>query len=278
MMKKVLVQILTLVIFLTIAVINISAATFSDVLVTYLVDGEYGTVISSDSASFAINESTTGNSGAVVFTLPKVVKTSGDEGVIYRTPIVDSSFGNNIIKFQNGSEVIYNGTIAEAGATYVNTLESGLNYVVTFSVSDWFESNLYHKIWSGHEYSEGFIYIEVTVETQKSTDELIFEYITGNYNSIEISRGNEEIGGALTAVESLGNELVNQGNEMLGGINNLMNRAEQNVTAVKSPVGKMVNILGSSLNPIFDSDILIFLITISIVSIVIIAIIRKSGD
>lgn len=277
-MKKVLVQILTLVIFLTIAVINICAATFSDVLVTYLVDGEFGTVISSDQAAFAINESTTGNSGAVVFTVPKVVKTSGDEGVIYRTPIVDSSFGNNIIKFQNGSEVIYSGTIADAGAAYVNTLESGMNYVVTFSVSDWFESNIYRKIWSGHQYSEGFIYIEVTVETQKSTDELIFEYITGNYNSIEISRGNEEIGGALTAVESLGNELVNQGNEMLVGINNLMNRAEQNVTAVKTPVGKMVNILGSSLNPIFDSDILIFLITISIVSIVIIAIIRKAGD
>lgn len=277
-MKKVFIQILTLVIFLTIAVINISAATFSDVLVTYLVDGEFGTVISSEQAAFAINESNSGYSGAVVFTVPKVVKTSGDEGVIYRSPIVDSSFGNNIIKFQNGQEVIYSGTIAEAGATYVNTLESGMNYVVTFSVSDWFESNLYHKIWAGHEYSQGFIYIEVTVETQKSTDELIFEYITGNYNSIEISRGNEEIGGALTAVESLGNELVNQGNEMLGGINNLMNRAEQNVTAVKTPVGKMVNILGSSLNPIFDSDILIFLITISIVSIVIIAIIRKAGD
>lgn len=277
-MKKVFIQILTLVIFLTIAVINISAASFSDVLVTYLVDGEFGTVISSEQASFAINASTTGDSGAVVFTVPKVVKTSGDEGVIYRTPIVNSTFGNNIIKFQNGSEVIYSGTIAEAGATYLNTLESGMNYVVTFSVSDWNFSNLYYKIWADHNYSQGFIYIEVTVETQKSTDELIFEYITGNYNSIEISRGNEEIGGALTAVESLGNELVNQGNEMLGGINNLMNRAEQNVTAVKTPVGKMANILGSSLNPIFDSDILIFLITISIVSIVIIAIIRKAGD
>lgn len=276
-MKKAILVIFTFVIILTI-VTNISGASFSDILVTYLVDGEYGTVISNDQASFAINESSTGNSGAVVFTVPKVVKTSDDEGVIYRTPIVDSSFGNNIIKFQNGSEVIYSGTIAGAGATYVNTLESGMNYVITFSVSDWFPSNLYYKIWAEHQYSEGFIYIEVTVETQKSTDELIFEYITGNYNSIEISRGNEEIGGALTAVESLGNELVNQGNEMLGGINNLMNRAEQNVTAVKTPVGKMANILGSSLNPIFDSDILIFLITISIVSIVIIAIIRKAGD
>ena len=280
-MKKTFFVIITFVIILTIAT-NISAATFSDVLITYLVDPEFGTVISVDDVSFAINEDESGTSGALIFTIPKVVEFAGDNGVYYRSPIVDASFGQNIIKFQygtsSGPNVEYSGTIINGGASYIDTLESGDMYVITFQCSPWNMSNIYYKVFSQIKNLDGFIYVHVKVKTEQSTDDKIFEYLTGNHNSPEISKGNADIGGALDALNPLGTGLSQFGDELNNSLNESMNGVKNNASIFKTPLGKVINILGLSLSPLFDDGILFFLIMISIITIVIIAVLRKAGD
>lgn len=276
-MKKLILAIFTIVIILTIS-INISAATFSDVLITYLVDQEFGTVISSSNVSLAINESQSGESGGLIFTIPKVVEFTGDDGVFYRSPIVDESFGLNTIKFQSGSNVEYSGSIINGGATYVNTLESGDNYIVTFTCSPWDLTNIYYKLWTQLESLEGFIYVEVTVNTEESTDDKIFEYLMGSYNSPEISKGNEDIAGALDAINPLETGLAEAGENLDGALGNVMNNVKRNINTFKTPIGKAVLILGSSINPLFEDGVLFFLVMVSVVAIVILAVLRKAGD
>ena len=91
-MKKVFFVFITFVIILTIAT-NTSAAIYSDILITYLVGSEFGTVVSSSNITINVGQEASGQSGYVSFTLPKVISFVYNGETIYRTPIADSSFG-----------------------------------------------------------------------------------------------------------------------------------------------------------------------------------------
>lgn len=283
-MKKSFFLIITFVIILTIAT-NTSAAVYSDILITYLVGSEFGTVVSSTNITINVGQEASGQNGYVSFTLPKVFSFVYNGETIYRTPIADASFGNNIIKFEHfDTEQLYNGTINEAGAEYLSTSSSNDNYEINFIVpkSNWNTSNLFYELWEiGQEITDlsGTIYIELNVETEKAPDELIFEYLTGNYNSPEISKGNSDIGGALDALNPLGTGLAQFGDELNNSMGEAMNGVKNNSSNFKTPLGKVIKILGLSLNPLFNNNsILFFLIMISVITIVIIAVLRKAGD
>lgn len=282
-MKKTFFLIITFVIILTIAT-NISAAIYSDILITYLVSSEFGTVVSSSNITINVGQQANGKSGYVSFFLPKVISFVHNGETIYRTPIADASFGNNLIKFEHfDTEVLYNGPINGAGAEYMATGSNGDNYEISFIIPQtrWNASNVFYKLWEiGEGISDvsGTIYIELNVETEKAPDELIFEYLTGNYNSPEISKGNSDIGGALDALNPLETGLAQIGEELNNSLNEGMNGIKKNVSNFKTPLGKVINIIGVSLTPLFDDGILFFLIMISVVSIVIIAVLRKAGD
>lgn len=256
--------------------ITAGAETISHILITYLVDGEYGTIISGDNCYFAVNQSESGNSGAVIFSIPQTVKFTGDDGTQYRSPIVDESFGNNIMKWTYDSNNLYSGTIANAGAIYVSTIESGSNYVITFNVNDWTPSNVYYQIWDNLNDYDGWIYINV--ETVKSTDDQIFEYLTGNYNSPDISIGNEDIGQALTALESV-EEYLGYGQSFMDQkMSEANGHIERSLPDLRNSLNRMLDFLGTSLNPLFQNETLIAIISITLMSIIIIAILRKAGD
>ena len=282
-MKKSFFVIITFVIILTIAA-NISAANYSEILITYLIDGEFGTVVSSTNITISVGQQANGISGYVTFVLPKVISFMHNGETIYRTPIADASFGQNIIKFENfGTEVLYNGTINDAGAEYLSTSSRNDDYEISFNVpqSSWNASNLFYELWElGGELADvsGTIYLELIVETEKAPDELIFEYLTGNYNSPEISKGNADIGGALDALNPLGTDLANAGDNLNNSMIEVMNGVKNNTSNFKTPLGKVINILGVSLTPLFNDGILFFLIMISVITIVIIAVLRKAGD
>lgn len=281
-MKKAFFVIITFVIILTIS-IRMSAATYTDLLITYLVDNEYGTVVASNNINIYVNSA--GNQGGVIeFILPKVVSFVKDGETIYRTPIVDESFGLNIIKYEDYTSELYNGTISNAGAVFYATTVENENYNVAFRVppESWNTSNIFYELWElGGQLTDisGTIYLELIVETMKAPDELIFEYLTGNYNSPEISKGNADIGSALDALNPLGTNLEQFGEELNSSLNEGMNGVKNNAAKVKTPLGKVINILGLSLSPLFNNDsILFFLIMISVITIVIIAVLRKAGD
>lgn len=282
-MKKAFFFIITFFIILTIAT-NINAAIYSDILITYLVGSEFGTVVSSSNVNINVGQEASGERGYVSFTLPKVISFSYNGETIYRTPIADASFGNNIIKFEHFDTVVaYNGTINEAGAEYMSTSSINDNYEINFMIpqSSWNTSNIFYKLWEiGEQITDlsGTIYVELNVETEKAPDELIFEYLTGNYNSPEISKGNADIGGALDALNPLGSGLAQFGDELNNSLNEGMNGVKNNAANFKTPLGKVINILGLSLSPLFDNGILFFLIMISVITIVIIAVLRKAGD
>lgn len=282
-MKKAFFIFITFVIILTIAT-NISAAIYSDILITYLVGSEFGTVVSSTNITINVGQDASGKSGYVSFILPKVMSFVYNGETIYRTPIADASFGNNIIKFEHfDTEVLYNGTINEAGAEYISTSTRNEDYEISFIIpqSSWNASNVFYELWElGGELSDvsGTIYLEIVVETEKAPDELIFEYLTGNYNSPEISKGNADIGGALDALNPLGTGLAQFGEELNNSLNEGMNGVKNNAAIFKTPLGKLINILGVSLSPLFNDGILFFLIMISVITIVIIAVLRKAGD
>ena len=283
-MKKSFFVIITFVIILTIAA-NISAANYSEILITYLIDGEFGTVVSSTNITISVGQQANGISGYVTFVLPKVISFMHNGETIYRTPIADASFGQNIIKFENfGTEVLYNGTINDAGAEYLSTSSrNNDDYEISFNVpqSSWNASNLFYELWElGGELTDVSvtIYLELIVETEKAPDELIFEYLTGNYNSPEISKGNADIGGALDALNPLGTDLANAGDNLNNSMIEVMNGVKNNTSNFKTPLGKVINILGVSLTPLFNDGILFFLIMISVITIVIIAVLRKAGD
>lgn len=282
-MKKTFFVIITFIIILTIAT-NISAAIYSDILITYLVGPEFGTVVSSSNVTINVGQQADGKSGYVSFTLPKVISFVYNGETIYRTPIADASFGNNIIKFEYfDTTVLFNGTINEAGAEYMSTGSINDNYEISFIIpqSSWNSSNLFYKLWEIGEQTtdlSGTIYVELNVETEKAPDELIFEYLTGNYNSPEISKGNADIGGALDALNPLGTGLAQFGEELNNSLNEGMNGIKNNASSFKTPLGKVINILGLSLSPLFDDGIIFFLIMISVITIVIIAVLRKAGD
>ena len=280
-MKKTFFVIITFVIILTIS-IRMSAATYTDLLITYLVDNEYGTVVASNNINIYVNSA--GNQGGVIeFILPKVVSFVKDGETIYRTPVVDESFGLNIIKYEDYTSELYNGTISNAGAVFFSTTVENENYNVAFKVppESWNTSNIFYELWElGGELTDisGTIYLELIVETVKAPDELIFEYLTGNYNSPEISKGNSDIGGALDALNPLGTNLAQFGEELNNSLNEGMNGVKNNAASFKTPLGKLINILGVSLSPLFNDGILFFLIMISVITIVIIAVLRKAGD
>lgn len=281
-MKKAFLVVFTFVIILTIS-IRMSAATYTDLLITYLVDNEYGTVVASNNINIYVNSA--GNQGGVIeFILPKVVSFVKDGETIYRTPVVDESFGLNIIKYEDYTSELYNGTISNAGAVFLATTVENENYNVAFRVptESWNTSNIFYELWElGGELTDisGTIYLELIVETMKAPDELIFEYLTGNYNSPEISKGNSDIGGALDALNPLGTNLAQFGEELNSSLNEGMNGVKNNAANFKTPLGKVINILGLSLSPLFNNDsILFFLIMISVITIVIIAVLRKAGD
>ena len=282
-MKKAFLVIFTFVIILTIAT-NTSAAIYSDILITYLVGSEFGTVVSSSNITINVGQDASGQSGYVSFTLPKVISFVYNGETIYRTPIADSSFGNNIIKYEHfDTEVLYNGSIINAGAEYMSTTTINDNYEISFIIpqTSWNTSNVFYELWEiGQELTDvsGTIYVELNVETEKAPDELIFEYLTGNYNSPEISKGNADIGGALDALNPLGTGLAQFGEELNNSLNEGMNGVKNNASKFQTPLGKVINILGVSLSPLFEDGILFFLIMISIISIVIIAVLRKAGD
>lgn len=282
-MKKAFLVIITFVIILTIS-FNTSAAIYSDILITYLVGSEFGTVVSSSNITINVGQQASGQSGYVSFTLPKVISFVYNGETIYRTPIADASFGNNIIKFEHfDTEELYNGSINGAGAEYMSTSSNGDNYEISFIIpqSRWTPSNVFYKLWEiGTELTDvsGTIYVELNVETEKAPDELIFEYLTGNYNSPELSKGNEDIGGALDALNPLGTGLAQFGEELNNSLNEGMSGVKNNASIFKTPLGKVINILGLSLSPLFDDGILFFLLMISIITIVIIAVLRKAGD
>lgn len=281
-MKKAFLVVFTFVIILTIS-IRMSAATYTDLLITYLMDNEYGTVVASNNINIYVNSA--GNQGGVIeFILPKVVSFVKDGETIYRTPVVDESFGLNIIKYEDYTSELYNGTISNAGAVFLATTVENENYNVAFRVptESWNTSNIFYELWElGGELTDisGTIYLELIVETMKAPDELIFEYLTGNYNSPEISKGNSDIGGALDALNPLGTNLAQFGEELNSSLNEGMNGVKNNAANFKTPLGKVINILGLSLSPLFNNDsILFFLIMISVITIVIIAVLRKAGD
>ena len=280
-MKKTFFVIITFVIILTIS-IRMSAATYTDLLITYLVDNEYGTVVASNNINIYVNSA--GNQGGVIeFILPKVVSFVKDGETIYRTPVVDESFGLNIIKYEDYTSELYNGTISNAGAVFFATTVENENYNIAFKVppESWNTSNIFYELWElGGELTDisGTIYLELIVETEKAPDELIFEYLTGNYNSPEISKGNADIGGALDALNPLETGLAQYGEEFNNLLNAGMNRVKNNAPNFKTPLGKVINILGLSLSPLFNDGILFFLIMISVITIVIIAVLRKAGD
>ena len=282
-MKKAFFIFITFVIILTIAT-NSSAANYSDILITYLIDGEYGTVVSSTNITLNVGKQANGTSGYVTFVLPKVVSFLHNGETIYRTPIADASFGQNIIKFEHfDTEVIYDGTINQAGAEYLGTSSINDDYEISFTIpqSSWNTANVFYELWElGGELSDvsGTIYLELIVETEKAPDELIFEYLTGNYNSPEISKGNADIGGALDALNPLGTGLAQVGEELNNSMVEAMNGVKNNASNFKTPLGKVINILGVSLSPLFNDGILFFLIMISAITIVIIAVLRKAGD
>lgn len=283
-MKKSFFVIITFVIILTMAA-NISASNYSDILITYLIDGEFGTVVSSTNITINVGQQANGISGYVAFVLPKVISFVHNGETIYRTPISDASFGQNIIKFEHfDTEVLYNGTINQAGAEYLGTSSINENYEISFTIpqSSWNTSNVFYELWElGGELTDvsGTIYLELFVETEKAPDELIFEYLTGNYNSPEISKGNSDIGGALDALNPLGTGLAQFGDELNNSMGEAMNGVKNNSSIFKTPLGKVIKILGLSLNPLFDNNsILFFLIMISVITIVIIAVLRKAGD
>lgn len=282
-MKKTFFVIITFVIILTIAT-NIGAAVYSDILITYLVSSEFGTVVSSSNITIHVGRQANGQSGYVSFFLPKVISFVHNGETIYRTPIADASFGNNLIKFEHfDTEVLYNGPINGAGAEYLATSSNGDNYEISFIIpqSSWNASNVFYKLWEigeGITDLSGTIYVELNVETEKAPDELIFEYLTGNYNSPEISKGNADIGGALDALNPFETGLEQFGNELNNSLNEGFNGVRNNVSIFKTPIGKVINILGVSLTPLFDDGILFFLIMISVITIVLIAILRKAGD
>lgn len=280
-MKKAFLVIFTFVIILTIS-IRMSAATYTDLLITYLVDNEYGTVVASNNINIYVNSA--GNQGGVIeFILPKVVSFVKDGETIYRTPVVDESFGLNIIKYEDYTSELYNGTISNAGAVFFATTVENENYNVAFRVppESWNTSNIFYELWElGGELTDisGTIYLELIVETEKAPDELIFEYLTGNYNSPEISKGNADIGGALDALNPLGTNLAHFGEELNNSLNEGMNGVKNNASNFKTPLGKVIKILGVSLSPLFNDGILFFLLMISVITIVIIAVLRKAGD
>ena len=282
-MKKSFFVIITFVIILTIAA-NISAANYSEILITYLIDGEFGTVVSSTNITINVGQQANGTSGYVTFVLPKVISFVHNGETIYRTPIADASFGQNIIKFEHfDTEELYNGTINNAGAEYLGTSSVNDDYEISFTIpqSSWNASNVFYELWElGGELTDvsGTIYLELIVETEKAPDELIFEYLTGNYNSPEISKGNADIGGALDALNPLETGLAQYGEEFNNLLNAGMNRVKNNAPNFKTPLGKVINILGLSLSPLFNDGILFFLIMISVITIVIIAVLRKAGD
>lgn len=276
MKKKSIIFALIIAVLVIILRITAGAESISHIMITYLVDGEYGTIISGDDCYFAVNQSEQGNSGAVIFSIPKTVKFTGDDGTQYRSPIVDESFGNNIMKWTYDSNNLYSGTIANAGAIYVSTLESGSNYVITFNVTDWTPSNVYYQIWDNLKDYDGWIYINV--ETVQSTDDQIFEYITGNYNSPEISIGNDEMGQALTALGSVEEYIGNGEFYMKYKMNEANGHIERSLPDLRNSLNRMLEFLGTSLNPLFENETLIAIISITLMSIIIIAIIRKAGD
>ena len=282
-MKKSFFLIITFVIILTIAT-NTSAANYSDILITYLIDGEYGTVVSSTNIQLNVGQQANGTNGYVTFVLPKVISFLHNGETIYRTPIADGSFGQNIIKFEHfDTEVLYNGTLNGAGAEYLGTSSINDDYEISFNTpqTSWNTTNVFYELWElGGELSDvsGTIYLELIVETEKAPDELIFEYLTGNYNSPEISKGNSDIGGALDALNPLGTNLAQFGEELNSSLNEGMNGVKNNAASFKTPLGKVINILGVSLSPLFNDGILFFLIMISVITIVIIAVLRKAGD
>lgn len=282
-MKKAFFVIITFIIILTIST-NISAAIYSDILITYLVGSEFGTVVSSSNITINVGQQSDGKSGYVSFTLPKVISFVYNGETIYRTPISDASFGNNVIKFEHfDTEELYNGSINGAGAEYLSTSTRGDDYEISFIVpqSSWNPSNVFYELWEiGTELTDvsGTIYVELNVETEKAPDELIFEYLTGNYNSPEISKGNADIGGALDALNPFEAGMSQFGEQLNNSLNEGMNGIKKNVSNFKTPLGKVINIIGVSLTPLFNDGILFFLIMISVISIVIIAVLRKAGD